>query len=295
MPAADDRAFLSIIAWPKGWPSDRCAALVSDAAGLDAATMRLLARRAEPLILGEFSRATCAAAINAVRAHGGEAFAPAMDELEHLGPSRIKDLRIAESGIQLDLWRAGPVAIQAVQLIALIRTALSEVVEPRSQSGTEIAANILRRRNTYPYVLGWGFGGAYGIAAAFAADYADAALIEDDEAKPDPHATRRHLLDLHTDDGRVFQIDADKFGFRVLGDLRQHGDKSNTDRLCELLVHLAPHAVVDPFFSLWKPPPSHPRLRLPQMKINKDDPAFAFYSRWAALMYRHLLRPDGAA
>ena len=55
------------------------------------------------------------------------------------------------------------------------------------------------------------------------------------------------------------------------------------------LLWFTPEAVVDPYFTLWRPPPGVRRLRLPMMKINQDDPNFAFYSRWAALLYRHVM------
>ena len=61
------------------------------------------------------------------------------------------------------------------------------------------------------------------------------------------------------------------------------------DAMLELLKHLAPDEIVDPYYSLWKAPPGYQRLKIEKMKINNDDPAFAFYSRWAALLYRHVL------
>jgi hypothetical protein len=60
------------------------------------------------------------------------------------------------------------------------------------------------------------------------------------------------------------------------------------DKMLELLKHLAPTAVVDEYFRLWKEPPRFEKMRLPLMKINQEDHAFAFYSRWAGLMYEHL-------
>ncbi len=70
---------------------------------------------------------------------------------------------------------------------------------------------------------------------------------------------------------------------------RFSSDNVNIDRMCELMSHLAPDAVIDPYFSLWSAPPGYQRLRLKNMRINNDDPAFAFYSRWAALLYRHVM------
>jgi hypothetical protein len=52
-------------------------------------------------------------------------------------------------------------------------------------------------------------------------------------------------------------------------------------------------AVVDPYFPLWRPAPAFERLRLPLSRLNEEDPAFAFYSRWSALMYRHVMGAAG--
>ena len=94
---------------------------------------------------------------------------------------------------------------------------------------------------------------------------------------------------MHTADGRVFQIDGDKFGFAVLGDMKGHTDNENMDKMLELLDHLTPNAIVDQYFKLFKAPTGYKRLRLDNLSVNNDDPAFAFYSRWTALMYRHVM------
>lgn len=127
-------------------------------------------------------------------------------------------------------------------------------------------------------------GGAAGLALSFGRGYA--ANARDAVVRSIQTSDK---LDIHTKDGKVYQIDGDKFGFQVLGDLRAHTDKANMDQMCELLSHIAPDEIVDPYFSLWKPPAGHHRLRLPEMRRNNEDPAFAFYSRWAALMYRYLM------
>ncbi len=102
-------------------------------------------------------------------------------------------------------------------------------------------------------------------------------------------------LDIHLKDGRVLQVDGDRFAFEILGTVRGLTDRENMDRLSELLAKAAPHAIVDPYFPLWKPPAEAKRMRLPRMLVNKDDPDFAFYSRWVAVMYRHMLGTEGPA
>lgn len=98
-------------------------------------------------------------------------------------------------------------------------------------------------------------------------------------------------LDLHTADGGIYRIDGDRFGFAVLGELRGQGDKANMDRLVELLGHLCRDAVIDTFFRLWRPPPGFDGLRLAGPKFDAVDPAFEFYSRWAAMMWRRAAPP----
>ena len=52
---------------------------------------------------------------------------------------------------------------------------------------------------------------------------------------------------------------------------------------------VADHAVADNFFPLFKAPGNIGALGLPRAPGAAEDPRFAFYSRWVALMYRHLI------
>jgi hypothetical protein len=113
------------------------------------------------------------------------------------------------------------------------------------------------------------------------------------KAEIESQATREvrvlELLDLHTSDGSVYRIDGDRFEFRALGAMRGHGAKANMDSMCELLGHICPDAVVDTYYELFRPPPGYQKLRMRGATGQRDDPAFAFYSRWAALTYRHVM------
>ena len=95
-------------------------------------------------------------------------------------------------------------------------------------------------------------------------------------------------LDIHTRDGTVYQVDGDKFAFGVLGDMRTQGDANNMDRTLELLEHVCGGAVSDGVFEQFKATPQVARFRIPGMRVNNDDPVFAFYSRWIAMVYRHV-------
>lgn len=284
----DDSAFLSVIAWPDEVPRDALITQMATAASLDLATLRLRARRNPPLILGRLPHEQCDRAIAFLREHGGDGFAPTMAQLESFGPSRtIRDLRIEGGRIHLKPWRDEPVALVLSAMQVLVRARLSESKPRPATTATQIVTDVLTADvSTYAPAY-WVAGGGYGLAAAFAADYLFS--TPDSVAGLDPPRRLSHKLDIHTADNRIYQIDADKFGFAVLGELRGHSDNVNTDRLCELLVHLAPHATVDPYYSLWRPPPGHDSLRARSSAMQKDDPAFAFYSRWVTLMYRHLM------
>ncbi|HWB20751.1 MAG TPA: hypothetical protein VG711_10650 [Phycisphaerales bacterium] len=101
-------------------------------------------------------------------------------------------------------------------------------------------------------------------------------------------AMKFNTLDIHTSDHRVFQVGADKFNFDGLGAARGLSENANLNALSALLTSLAPDAIMDDFFPLWKPHTIIQKLKLPGMTLNNEDPAFAFYSRWVVLMYLHI-------
>lgn len=266
--------FLSVIAWPEGVSRRDAGAIVLDAlerTGFDDAitpeTLRLRLAIEPPMVLGLVPREAGIAVSNAIASAGGDAFAPSPDDLLALGPTlKIRDLDVSHGGVDVVLWRGGEARIEFSRIASLVRAHLSDTVVVRTPASARM----------HPlYIPGPRF--SIRVRADFVQDAAQR------------RSTTSDKLDIHTTDGRVFQLDGDKFGYRALGDMRGHSDKQNMDRMFELLQHLASDAVADMYFSLWKPPPHHDRLRIPGARLNNDDPAFAFYSRWAALMYRHIL------
>lgn len=279
-PATGDRAFLSIIAWPDGASRDDNARLVADATGLDTVTARLRLGVQPPMIVSSFEDAVAQRAARAIDKAGGIAFAPTFSEIEWLGPTiKIRDMRMHEGRLLLDLWRCEPTSIDpgAIEVIVRGRTSESKVRSTPPQES--IFAAPLRRMSIY------GMCGSYGLAAGL---YASLHATNPDLFTPERETHIAHKIDLHLRDGRVLQIDADKFGFQVLGEQRGLTDMINTDRLCEMLVAFAPDVTIDPYFALWRPPVDLKRVRIAQLTLNREDPAFAVYSRWAALMYRHM-------
>jgi hypothetical protein len=285
---ADASPFLTVIAWPEGWDREAVAQLLAGEAGLDLPTLRLRLGRAPPMIIGQVDAPAAAAAVAALTARGGDAFAPTLADLAALGPTlKIKDMRLVDSELEVDLWNGLSTTIRREQVQILIRAHLRKSA-PAAGHPSMYAPGRPASGGRVHFVGGVGLGiglGAMGLAAAYGASYAANASFGD--VRRDVRTSDK--LDIHTPDGSVYQIDGDRFAYLILGELRGQGDKANMDKMCELLTHLAPDPIVDPYFPLWRAPAGYQRLRLPEMKRNQDDPAFAFYSRWAALMYRHVM------
>jgi len=204
-----------------------------------------------------------------------------MNDIESLGPTfKIKDVRIESSGLTFECWRGDLVVIDPVNIDLIVRASLRENQTRASSITTLSGQNVDATQPMTGYGLqGW-------------AIREEAANNFRDWSAADRTVKTSHKLDVHVQSALglagVYQIDADKFAFRILGDLRGHSDNVNIDRMCEFFQHLNPNVIVDAYFPLWKPPPGAHRLRLPMMQYNKDDPSFAFYSRWATLIYRSL-------
>jgi hypothetical protein len=271
------RRYLTLVTAPPGMNRDALAEAVAAAGAFDRASIRLSLGRAAPCILGLFDEAACRAAAGAIIARGGDAFTCSIADLERLGPARkARDLRVEEGRVAIGIWRGGEARLEPGEIQILIRARLSE----KSLKPSPMPSPFL---GSAP-MLAYGIGGSFGIAAALHTEF--------DPVDVDRGMTIRtsDKLDIHTARGTIYQIDGDKFAYQVLGDLRGHSDNENMDRMCDLFIHLAPHAVIDPYFSLWRPPPGHRRLRLPGDRAHsKSGAAFAFYSRWAATVYRHVM------
>lgn len=275
-PAPSQLAFLSIIAWPDDATRDDAVRLVAEHLSrpgtppphnaLTVETLRLRVVIQPPLVLGLVDVPTARRVSETVRRAGGDAFAPTVQDLLDLGPTlKIRDLQLADGNFQASLWRGPDVTITPPSIQCLIRAHLSETATIRTPERARIAQ--LHFVAHMPP----------STRRDFIQDAATRQLRTSDK------------LDLHTSDGRVFQIDGDKFGYRVLGDMKGYSDKDNMDRMFELFQYLATDAIPDMYYPLFKPPPGIERLRIPGAILNRDDPAFAFYSRWAALMYRHII------
>lgn len=282
----DDPVFLTLIAWPPAKDRAALAALLAGAAGIDEPTGRLWAAKQPPVVLARMEPDEATRVVDVMRGAGGDAIAPTMAQIEAFGPTRkIRDLRIGAGGLELDLWRGGGLVVAPDAIRFIVRASVSEA---RKGFAVPTAGDELSQAVGFAF-SGYGFCGSYGLARAFEGGYASNVQV----ARPwtDSYETplSSEKLDLHVAGEGVLQIDGDKFGFGILGADRAMSDNRNLDLMCELLTSLAPNAIVDPYFPLWRPPAGHDRIRLPGMVVNNDDPAFAFYSRWIGLVYERLL------
>ena len=268
MPTAAELAtwpFLSIVAWPPDWERRQVAALLAEAGGLELATLKLRLGQQPPMVLERVDPSPAAQMIRDLVDRGGDGFLFTHDDLAALGPTLvIGDLSVTEGAIDIEL-RAGPhTSLRFDTIQVLVRAHLARTVTHRCEP---------RRPDVR---MGRQLRSWDSIKAQF-------------ESSVTREVRTSDKLDLHTTDGSVYQVDGDRFHYLALGAQRGHGDKANMDSMCELLSHLCPDAVVDTWYKLWRPPPGHEKLVVPNMTAGRVDAAFTFYSRWAALTYRHVL------
>ncbi len=260
----DSWPFLSIVAWPEGWDREQVVQLLAGPGGPDLATLRLRLGQEPPMVLDRAEPAAARAMIDALLAHGGDGFTFTLDDLARPGATlRIRTMSVVEGALQVQLWQGLGTTLAFGSVQVIVRAHLSETVTIR-----------VNRPKLWRTRLG-----------ARSLELIKAEI----EATVQKDVRTSDKLDLHTGGGTIYQVDGDRFAFEVLGDLRGHSDKANMDSLTELLAHLCPDAVIDTFFKLWRPPHGANRLRLPHMRLDAEDTAFAFYSRWGALTYRHVM------
>ena len=257
--------FLSIVAWPSDWERGQLSALLAETGGLDQATLNMRLGRPPPMVLERVDPSPAARMIRDLVDSGGDGFLFTLDDLAGLGPTLgISDLGVTEGAIDVEL-RAGPrTSLRFDTIQVLVRAQLARTETHRRQ----------------PPRHGMHIGGRSRTWDSIKAEFESSVTRE---------VKTSDKLDLHTTDGSVYQVDGDRFAYLALGALRGHSDKANMDSICDLLSHLCPDAVVDTWYTLWRPPSGHDKLVVPNMTAGRDDPRFAFYSRWAALTYRHVL------
>ena len=278
--------FLSVVSIPDGSSPEELADALAEASGLDSYLIKLKLRQVIPGILGRYPVEPAAAALEELLRLGGDGFLASMDDIEALGGSlKIRELGLSPEGLRAELWRGAAEIIDPRCIDVVVRGRASET--QGSPAMLDAAANEVAM-NSMSF-------GMYGFHMGTGTMWAGVQRARENAlhfATMDKKVVEQHVLDVHVRDqrgSRVYQIDGDKFGYTILGDRRGHSDNINIDRMCEFIVHLNDDVIVDPYFKMFRPPSGYKGIRLPMQNLNGDKPEFAFYSRWTALVYRHVM------
>jgi len=286
----DPNPFLSVIAWPDGATRESMAQLLAGTTGLDVPTLRLRLGQAPPSIIGQVDSEAAKRAMDAIRAEGGDAFSVTLGQLASLGPAKgVRSMSIGNGILAMELRDGSTAALRFQDLWLLVQGMVRETTResPPPVSQPRRLQTRFGRHTSSSAALSVG---AAGLAMFFGEGY----LNNNSSAAPTTTTVARNKLHIHDAHGVIYEVNGRGFNFNILGEMKQYNERSNMEQLCELLSHLAPDEIVDPYFPLWKPPPRYTRLRI-DGETGQSDRPFAFYSRWVAMMYRHLLEKSEAA
>ncbi len=260
--------FLTLIEAPGGWSLEQVMGLLVEVGAVSAEAARGRSLRSPPCLVGLCTEEIGRLGVEGIVRAGGDAMCPGLAEVVgHGGTRKIKHFEVEPGYLVGELWRGGAVGIALGDVQVLVRGDVRTMVHQSAVRGS----------------IGTGLDALYTAEGAVTR-----ALNDAQQARSKKIVGVSAKLDIHTRDGAVYQLDGDKFGYLVLGDMKAQGDVTNMDRTLELLEHVCGNAVSDRLFSQFKAPAQIGRFRIPGMKINNDDPGFAFYSRWIAMVYRHV-------
>ncbi len=286
--AKPQRGYLSLLLRPEQLSEEELADVLYELITTDRFALRQQCKQAPPCIIASVPLDEANDAVARLSELGCTVFAPTLAELMSLGPSlQVKFIHLKSHGIQIETWRAGVHIIQPQDIDVIINAKIK--VESKKLTHEHDASSILTSRKKLH--------GSAGMEVLAYPPQGEEPNDLDIPSLSSPSRTTTQFtckLDLHVNlfsdraDSQVFHVNADKFGFEVLGLDKEYSDTVNTDKLAEFFAALAPDAAWDSYWEFFKAPHDHHRLRIPKRGINNDHPAFAFYSRWAALMYRYL-------
>ena len=278
-PPAQSTAFLSLVSLPTGMPEPSFVSTLADASGIDSYTLQLRLRQALPTILGTVTADRARRSIEAILRMRGDGFAPTLADLLAFGATiQLRSIDVEPGRLVCHPRRGQVRRIPLDDIDVIVRANLrakSSEHTPLELSSGEVSIT-----------------GVGGITRSNMRGVYEPALSAATESFGGAKATRPQqinpVLDLHLRDGSVLQVLGRRFHFGVLGSRRAFHVGGNMDKLAELLAHLAPDAIIDPYYELWRAPTEVHRLRLPDQELNREDRAFAFYSRWVSIMYTTL-------
>lgn len=276
--AADRRAYVSVVDWPKGFSRDKQIEALVRSCGIEPFAAGQLTAKPPPMVVSLLPEAGARSAVDVLHELGAMAFAASDAEINALpAPLLVKSISrpegAAEPMFRCEMWRREPLGVLARSVFLIVRgrvrkTTKGPVVVDTAVHREPITGTTFVERTT--------------------------------SRKVDTQLT--DVIDLHTRDpndparhGPRLRINGAKFNFDLLGKLRGFSDNDNADKLALILAQASPRAIVDTSFGDFHVPAGVPLRNVGVSTTsggterNDEHPLFDFYSAWASLMYQRML------
>ncbi len=260
--------FLSLIGRPTVITEERIVQALMPIVNHDEATLTAQCSGMPPLVISPFPGPIARAAVAALENIHCTTFAPTLNDLHDLGPTmKIRAVHLDESGIIFETWQDHLQRVEPTDFRLLVSKyappSAADLENPDSPEDSAIR-------------------------------HSPTAIHFRNMPKLSPRK-QDAALDLHTKDGRVFQVDAKQFAFDILGSRKQESNHDNMVALQKELDALFPKTPLDTNFAKFNLPQGYKRLKLSRAALNNEQLDFAYYSRWLALAYQHVADINAAA
>jgi len=183
------------------------------------------------------------------------------------------------TGLVCEMWRGEGSAFAFSDVFCLVRATLVS-----SERTTTIKPD-KRGRVVRGFMLGGMPGAALGAMSSMGRS----------SSSTSSRIRTTEMLDIYLRDGRRLRLDSDKLSFDILGEKKDYSDHANMKLLAGMLRRRASGAMYDEGFKGFVVPMEYVQERVrgvgrSTVRTHSDAGPFEFYSPWAYLMYRHLLR-----
>jgi hypothetical protein len=263
-----ERAYITILRWPKSFAQEDRVRALAESLGLDPYTARLRAIQEAPLIVARVDVVVAKDVLQKLRAMSVSAFGVSKSQLSKLANGRqIKRLSPADGAAEpmymVEFWKGEPIGLKASDIFLLVRGTID-----RSISRTTIEPDPSMR------------------------SYGDGNGMQEPIVTRSTEIKLAQVLDIYLNDGALLRVNSDRMSFDVLGKSRGLTAADNTDKLAVRLGAEAPSALVDTGFSRFKPPADLAPEPLQLVNGNttttqRDEGSlFDFYSAWTYAMNR---------
>ncbi len=282
-------AYISVVQWPERFTRQDCTVAVVDATGMDPFHADQRVAKGTPVVIQRMEVGGPAeAAVARLRTHGAMVFAPTESVMASVPPPiRLKRIEKAMGApkpmFMAELWPAGRQALRGGRDGETHRGIIAEemllIIRARVRQGSSVT-NI----DVTPNPL---YHNAYGVGFDLETSVTRESTI-----------SVRDVMDIYLRDGTRYRIDGSKFNFDGLGKDRGYSDNVNADKVAVMLAESNRRAMVDTDFGSFNCPEGlvrgaggRERWMNSTGVLKRDDmPLFEFYSIWAYLMYRRLMK-----